>query len=152
MIARPIHRPQPIPFDAPSPASQGTSTRSVSWSATLGVGAPAPAIAQVATARLSPVKVPLSSAASRPLHAHTSMQLAKPGSTSATAHVGGPRHHQNHGSALTEISARYVGHGALSVRSSVTGRHYRFQGHGDSLVIDRNDVVLLKRISDLVIR
>ncbi|MFT3858422.1 MAG: hypothetical protein QM742_13295 [Aquabacterium sp.] len=165
MIARPIHRPQPIPFDAPAPSSHGASTRSVSWSATLGVGAPAPAIAQVTPSRLSPVKAPLpastaprpkvvhtAQAAQRSTHAHTSMQAPKPGSTASTAHVGGPRHHQNNGSALTEISARYIGHGALSVRSSVTGRHYRFQGHGDSLVIDRNDVVLLKRISDLVIR
>ena len=73
-------------------------------------------------------------------------------SAQAPSDVGGPRHHAPHGHAMTEISARYIGHGALSVRSSVTGRHYRFQGHGDSVVIDRNDVVLLKRISDLVIR
>jgi hypothetical protein len=54
--------------------------------------------------------------------------------------------------ALTELSARYIGQGNLSVRSSVTGRHYRFQGHGDSQKIDKHDLMLLKRIPDLVIR
>lgn len=52
----------------------------------------------------------------------------------------------------SELSARYVGQGALSVRSSVTGRHYRFQGHGDSQKVDKHDLMLLKRIADLVIR
>jgi hypothetical protein len=50
-----------------------------------------------------------------------------------------------------ELSARYVGQGALSVRSSVTGRHYRFQGHGDSQKIDKHDLLLLKRIADLIV-
>ena len=53
---------------------------------------------------------------------------------------------------MTDLTARYMGQGALSVRSSVTGRHYRFQGHGDSLTIDKNDLMLLRRIADLVIR
>jgi hypothetical protein len=56
------------------------------------------------------------------------------------------------GLALTELSARYIGQGNLSVRSSVTGRHYRFQGHGDSQKIDKHDLMLLKRIPDLLIR
>lgn len=50
-----------------------------------------------------------------------------------------------------ELSARYIGHGALSVRSSVTGRHYRFQGHGDCQKIDKHDMLMLKRISDLIV-
>jgi hypothetical protein len=165
MIARPVHRPLPIPFDAPSPAASGTQTRAVSWAAALGPGAPTPAIPHL-PARLSPVKSPLPAAPipfSAPQGARRLGQIApsshptgRPATQSPSADsmadVGGPRHHKAHGHAMTEISARYVGHGALSVRSSVTGRHYRFQGHGDSLVIDRNDVVLLKRISDLVIR
>jgi hypothetical protein len=48
--------------------------------------------------------------------------------------------------------ACYVGHGALSVRSSVTGRHYRFMGHGDTQPVDRHDLPMLRRIADLVIR
>jgi hypothetical protein len=85
--------------------------------------------------------------------AKRTMHAVNGSATAHQAHVGGPRKQNGHGTnPMTEISARYIGQGALSVRSSVTGRHYRFQGHGDSLVIDRNDVVLLKRISDLVIR
>lgn len=51
----------------------------------------------------------------------------------------------------SELSALYVGQGALSVRSSVTGRHYRFQGHGDSQTIDKHDMLMLKRIPDLIV-
>jgi len=175
MIARPVHRPQPIPFDTSSSASSSTHTRAISWAATLGpMGTPP-------VARLSPVKVSLAAAPTplhgghhthppaylhgqavkRPAHAAPSAtalggqpSAARGNGHAAASHdVGGPRRANNKDSqAMTEVSARYVGHGALSVRSSVTGRHYRFQGHGDSLVIDRNDVVLLKRISDLVIR
>ncbi len=155
MIARPVHRPQPIPFDTSSSASSSTHTRAISWAATLGpMGTPP-------VARLSPVKVSLA-AAPTPLHGghHThppaylhGQAVKRPAHAAASHDVGGPRRASNKDSqSMTEVSARYIGHGALSVRSSVTGRHYRFQGHGDSLVIDRNDVVLLKRISDLVIR
>lgn len=158
MIARPVHRPRPIPFDAPGHASE---TRSVSWASTLGPGIAAPSdIQSPAPQRLSPVKVSLASApapsnGATQIQAHIHTQAARRTAQAANAHdVGGPRHHQSKqaSQSMTEVSARYIGHGALSVRSSVTGRHYRFQGHGDSLVIDRHDVVLLKRISDLVIR
>lgn len=39
----------------------------------------------------------------------------------------------------------------MSVRSSVTGRHYRFQGHGDCQKIDKHDLMMLKRIPDLIV-
>lgn len=134
MIARPVHRPPPIPFDTPNPAADNSQTHAVSWASALGTGAQVLGIALV-PARLSPVKV-------APLAATT-----RSGTQAIPA-----RQIDHANNAMTEASARYIGHGALSVRSSVTGRHYRFQGHGDSLVIDRNDVVLLKRISDLVVR
>lgn len=171
MIARPIHRPRPIPFDTSAPAqpSHGTAAnqpRAISWGAAVGPGMQAPGICHHAPSRLSPVKAPLplgpafgqtppaspQATARRPSPALTAVSGGKPASNDGHQ-VGGPRQGSHHGgSSMSEISARYIGHGALSVRSSVTGRHYRFQGHGDSLVIDRNDVVLLKRISDLVIR
>ena len=168
MIARPVHRPRPIPFDtqdtpdARTPGSASGSSRAVSWGNASSSASGIPHM----PARLSPVKVSLAAApvlttpaqaAHRTLPANAG-HVGKPvlpgqggssGGHAAAHNVGGPR---QHGRALTEISARYIGQGALSVRSSVTGRHYRFQGHGDSLVIDRNDVVLLKRIPDLVIR
>jgi len=138
MIARPVHRPPPIPFDTPNSSTNGNQTRSVSWASTLGAGSQAIGISMTPS-RLSPVKAPLPAC------------TPQPSSSSSQANTPRRTSHANN-NAMTEVCARYVGHGALSVRSSVTGRHYRFQGHGDSLVIDRNDVVLLKRISDLVIR
>ncbi len=45
--------------------------------------------------------------------------------------------------------ARYTGQGSLCVRSSVTGRHYRFARHGDTLRIDKHDLSLLRRIADI---
>ena len=50
---------------------------------------------------------------------------------------------------VAELAARYVGQGSLCVRSSVTGRHYRFQGHGHTLRIDKHDQMLMRRISDV---
>lgn len=50
-----------------------------------------------------------------------------------------------------EMQARFMGHGALSVRSAATGRHYRFQGHGDCLQVDKHDMMMLRRIPDLVV-
>ncbi len=49
------------------------------------------------------------------------------------------------------LSAKYFGQGTLSIQSSGTGRHYRFNGHGDTLVIDRRDHLMLLRIPDLQI-
>jgi hypothetical protein len=104
--------------------------------------------------RLSPVKAAL------PFSAPTPTPIAAPSSTGghphtgsvarnagASARVAGSTGHKT----LTDITARFTGQGSLSVRSSVTGRHYRFQGHGDCLVIDKSDMVLLRRITDLEI-
>ncbi|RZK99046.1 MAG: hypothetical protein EOP36_20420 [Rubrivivax sp.] len=51
----------------------------------------------------------------------------------------------------TELNAKYLGGGNLSVRSSVTGRHYRFEGHGATLRIDSRDQLMLRRIPELLI-
>ncbi|CAH0347919.1 hypothetical protein [Aquabacterium sp. CECT 9606] len=51
----------------------------------------------------------------------------------------------------TQLSAKYLGGGNLSVRSSVTGRHYRFEGHGATLAIDSRDQLMLGRIPELLI-
>ncbi|MDE2402826.1 MAG: hypothetical protein KGL90_14300 [Burkholderiales bacterium] len=50
------------------------------------------------------------------------------------------------------VCAKYFGHGSLSVRSSVTGQYYRFEGHGDTQPIDRRDHLMLGRIPELSIR
>lgn len=50
-----------------------------------------------------------------------------------------------------EVQAMFWGNGALSVQSSVTGRQYRFQGKGHSLLVDPRDVLMLRRIPDLAV-
>lgn len=45
--------------------------------------------------------------------------------------------------------ARFTGQGRLSVRSSTSGQHYRFVGHGDTQPVDPRDVLMLRRIPDL---
>jgi len=42
-----------------------------------------------------------------------------------------------------------MGQGRLSVRSSITGRHYRFSGHGDTQAVDARDTLMLRRMPDL---
>ncbi|MDE2593850.1 MAG: hypothetical protein KGL57_06395 [Burkholderiales bacterium] len=55
------------------------------------------------------------------------------------------------GNLLPQVSVKFLGQGALSVQSTVTGRHYRFQGQGHRLQVDQRDVLMLGRIPDLLI-
>jgi len=134
MIARPVTRPRPIPFAAPGPGA--TSTRPVSWAGSSASLQSAPKAASAATvtaivtARRSPVLVSKTATPTPPT------ADAEPAATAKQA---------------AQLSAKFMGQGALSVRSSVTGRHYRFQGHGDSQAIDKHDMLMLKRIPDLVV-
>jgi len=43
----------------------------------------------------------------------------------------------------------FVGHGALSVTSSITGKHYRFTEHGAQLPVDPRDWTQLSRVPSL---
>lgn len=47
--------------------------------------------------------------------------------------------------------ARYDGPHALSIRSSATGRLYRFERAGQVLDIHADDVTLMRRIDDITI-
>jgi hypothetical protein len=47
--------------------------------------------------------------------------------------------------------AIYHGQGTLSVLSSITGHHYRFEGRGCTLTIDPRDRMVLGRLSELSI-
>ena len=168
MIARPVHRPTPIPFDAPSPKPGASQPRAISWAAASGPAEHPPLHPPLnlqpqpfSVPRLSPVKAPLSPAPLAPArHAAAATLQAAPRPVNATGNESSPANKRassvktpyDKSPKLTELSARYIGHGNLSVRSSVTGRHYRFQGHGDSQMVDKHDLMLLKRIADLVIR
>lgn len=43
----------------------------------------------------------------------------------------------------------FIGHGALSVTSSITGKHYRFTEHGIQLAVDPRDWSQLSRVPSL---
>ena len=51
----------------------------------------------------------------------------------------------------TQVAVKFMGQGALSVQSTLTGRHYRFQGQGHLLQVDQRDVLMLGRLPDLLI-
>ncbi|RTL32788.1 MAG: hypothetical protein EKK47_03380 [Burkholderiales bacterium] len=152
MTPRPVNRPRPIPFAAPAPAS--SSPRPVSWTSS------ASPLAQAAPAALHatlPTAQPASQSVSQakvvvPMPARRSQVLVNGsgGHWAATGSSPSAKGKQA-GSPTLELSAKFVGQGALSVRSSVTGRHYRFQGHGDCQKIDKHDLMMLKRIPDLIV-
>ncbi|HIV71887.1 MAG TPA: hypothetical protein H9903_13210 [Candidatus Aquabacterium excrementipullorum] len=52
---------------------------------------------------------------------------------------------------LRQALARYDGPHSLSVRSSATGRHYRFPEQGCTQVIDAADIALMRRIEDITL-
>lgn len=135
MIARPVNRPRPISFTAPAPGAH--APRPVSWAASSG---PSP---QVLACQRQPVAMTHHQATNEASRITPAPQPNTPASSAART--------SGKGMTPVELSARYIGHGALSVRSSVTGRHYRFQGHGDSQKIDKHDMLMLKRISDLIV-
>lgn len=140
MIARPLSRPRPIPFEAPT--SKASATQPVSWANASGTAVPKPHTGTMAWP-LSPPQAaqarpaPAHASAAHPWHGH-----AHPAHTAAHT-PGAP--------AAEPVKAKFLGQGALSVRSSVTGRHYRFQGHGDCQAIDARDLLMLRRIQDLMV-
>ena len=148
MIARPVNRPRPIAFAAPAPGAH--TPRPVSWAASSG---PAP---QALANDRKPLAQATHVAANESLpHKHAARpNVPAPAATPArrpAQPTTAPNNRSIATKTFTELSARYLGQGALSVRSSVTGRHYRFQGHGDCLKIDKHDMLMLKRIADLIV-
>lgn len=148
MIARPVIRPRPIPFTAQAPGAR--APHPVSWASSSG---PAPVTCQQAANEASnkatlskPLALPIG-----PKTARAPSQLPCRPASSVAPSAATSTHASTTAKASGDLRARYLGHGALSVRSSVTGRHYRFQGHGDSQKIDKHDMLMLKRIPDLVV-
>lgn len=138
MIARTIAKTQPIPFAAPS-GQPGTETI-----------LPRAAVPLATTPNWLNTTQPAGVTQVAPL-----MGRPSPASAHHTARQHSACHHATPASAPTrrvgEPSAKYLGRGNLSVRSSVTGRHYRFEGHGATLNIDSRDQLMLRRIPELLI-
>jgi hypothetical protein len=168
MIARPQHRPRPIPFAVPvrvsadSAAKATTHTltaaaaarplpRPVHWGDTPGGALNMPAEdpralyavtrvwqGQAGAAAEAQAEAPADAGVPVPVPAPAS---PRPALAQATRALRDP--------SAGELTARYTGQGSLCVRSSVTGRHYRFQGHGHTLRVDKHDQMLLRRIQDV---
>lgn len=113
MIARPLHRPRPIPF---APIGLGSGDALPQW-ATPAIIHPAPA---------QPNKVTQGPWRAKPAQPPQSPKTPK-----------------------APLAAKYLGHGAMRVQSSSTGRLYRFDGHGDRQNVDPRDELMLRRMPDL---
>lgn len=158
MIARPIRRTGPIPF-APFPplaerpllaASRENrdvrETRMRSrWLSTPHTAHP-----------VQPTVQPFSHASAPQAALRPAMQASRPegGASQPTASAGDKAQAAPASTARTPrgaCHAVYHGQGTLSVLSSITGHHYRFEGRGCTLTIDPRDRLVLGRLNELSI-
>ncbi len=139
MISRSPYRSSPIPFTDPLHEPQHQPSRAVRWS---------PPPPQTAAGGLAPAPLwaPRNSAA---LHsANDARRLSPVGRPSPAVAVKAPAERV----AATRLAqARYDGPQSVSVRSSATGRYYRFEHPGHVLTIDADDVMLMRRIQDITL-
>lgn len=133
MIDRSPFRSRPIPFVDPLQAPQDLPSRAVRWS---------PPSPLMAAGNLTPAPLwgPRNSTA---LHSandarRLSAVLSEP---KPAGRAPAPR----------QAIARYDGPQSVSVRSSATGRHYRFEHAGHIQAIDADDVMLMRRIQDITL-
>jgi hypothetical protein len=173
MIPRPSSRPRPIPFAMPTQAAQEASRSAltpfasagaegqrrvapgpVHWGNTPGgalvMPAEDPRALYNVTRNWQGQAVALDAPAAAPID--TRRAVASAASGGAPAAVVRPHAAPHANSGTGELSACYTGQGSLCVRSSVTGRHYRFSGHGHTLRIDKHDQMLMRRIADVELR
>ena len=144
MITRSSSRCRPIPFTDPLHEPPGLS-RAVRWSPPpppAGLVTPRPAatswisrpLAGLHSANDPAPRTPDSLADKAP-SANARLSAVRPASTPV----------------LRQALARYDGPHSLSVRSSATGRHYRFAETGVTQVIDAADIALMRRIEDITL-
>lgn len=149
MIARPIRRTGPIPF-APFPPL-----------------AERPLLAAAREARDIRETRMRSRWLSAPQTGHPLLNPAQPSAPASARPSMGAGAHQPQGTSpegdtapASPVTARtprgachaiYHGQGTLSVLSSITGHHYRFEGRGCTLTIDPRDRLVLGRLNELSI-
>ncbi len=160
MIARPQHRPRPIPFAVPVRLSSDHTAKANAHTLTAAAAArPWPRPVHWGDTPGGALAMPAEDP--RALYAITRVWQGQAGAAAeaaAQAQGEGPAQSKPQAapasralrdSSAGELNARYTGQGSLCVRSSVTGRHYRFQGHGHMLRVDKHDQMLLRRIQDV---
>jgi hypothetical protein len=106
-----------------------------------------------ATARVAPVRHAAQAAGAAPKAALTpfgapARQAVRAASTAAGGTRGGEPM-QSAGPRARPRLFEFIGHGALSVTSSITGKHYRFTEHGAQLPVDPRDWSQLSRVPSL---
>lgn len=156
MIARPQHRPRPIPFAVPVRLSADSAAKAPAHTLTVAAAArPLPQPVHWGDTPGGALAMPAEDP--RALYAVTRVWQGQQGAaTDVDAPPARPQAAQAtlasrvlRDPSVGELTARYTGQGSLCVRSSVTGRHYRFQGHGHTLRVDKHDQMLLRRIQDV---
>ena len=146
MIARPLNRFKPIPFS--SALSESSGRAPVQW-------APLPTLAL----RLE-VGEPPRGRPDNPWGTALSQLTNSASSQSSSNDASAGKADQRASVAATpapkaapkrSAMARYDGPHSLSIRSATSGRHYRFEQPGDTLVIDAIDIALMRRIEDITL-
>jgi hypothetical protein len=146
MIARPLNRFKPIPFS--SALSESSGRAPVQW-------APLPTLAlrlEVGEPPRDRPGNPWGTALSQLTKSASSQSSSNDASVGqsdkrATSAPGPAPKAAPKRSAM----ARYDGPHSLSIRSATSGRHYRFEQPGDTLVIDAIDIALMRRIEDITL-
>lgn len=150
VIARPLRRPGPIPFAPFPPLADRPLERTFERALERPLMGTPRDPRDIRESRLRSRWMPASHTghpllqASRPDSAPRALSTPSPGKSSATtaSTARTPR---------GGCHATYHGQGTLSVLSSITGHHYRFEGRGCTLTIDPRDRLVLGRLNELTI-
>jgi hypothetical protein len=146
MIARPLNRFKPIPFS--SALSESSGRAPVQW-------APLPTLAlrlEVGEPPRGRPGNPWGTALSQLTNSASSQSSSNDASVdksdkrATAASTPAPK-----AAPKRSAMARYDGPHSLSIRSATSGRHYRFEQPGDTLVIDAIDIALMRRIEDITL-
>lgn len=113
-------------------------------------GDPARAGATQASApRGAAAPAPVVRSALTPFNATGAARAKAAGTSSATVARSGEKTLHSAGPRARPRLFEFIGHGALSVTSSITGKHYRFAEHGAQLPVDPRDWSQLSRVPSL---
>lgn len=150
MIARPTRRTGPIPFAPFPPLGERplvAAHRDTREPRARPRWLPAQQTEHLALNRAQPHNSPHNSPHNTHQGTHPGVRLAGALAPSAPTITSTPP-----GSTPSRgCHAIYHGQGTLSVLSSVTGHHYRFEGRGCTLTIDPRDRLVLGRLNELSI-
>ncbi len=133
MIARSPFRSRPIPFTDPLQEPQDQPSRAVRWS---------PPSPLTASGSLAPMWAAGAKTSSHSANDAWRVSAVRPHAAKAPA---------QRTPAARQAIARYDGIQSLCVRSSATGRQYRFEHTGHTQPIDADDVTLMRRIQDITL-